>query len=162
MQPRDIHGRSWYGILFSVAAMRTLVFCILFGICSFLQAKDDDIVIGRGEPPFVEATVSMPVRALNNGEKFADMAGDLAEKSEMNYRLLVLKIGEKWQSSIKADKNFLKNLHQHKKVSFTVHEDGSIGIQGMEEIKPPEKASKTKKAAPKRSTPPPKATSSDN
>jgi hypothetical protein len=133
--------------------MRTLVFCILFGICASLQATDD-IVIGRSDPPFVEATVTIPIKVIGDMEKRADMVSDLAEKSEMNYRLLGMKITEKWQSSVRADKTFLKNLRQYKKVAFTVHEDGSIKIQGVEEIKPPDKATKGKKAAAKQ--PPPK------
>ncbi len=85
----------------------------------------------------------MPFRWINNGEKRADMVADLAEKSEMNYRLLALKIMEKWQSSIKNDKDFLKNLRQFKTVSFTVHKDGSIAIQGVEDADASRKAGKS-------------------
>ena len=85
----------------------------------------------------------MPFRWINNGEKRADMVANLAEKSEMNYRLLALKIMEKWQSSIKNNKDFLKNLRQFKTVSFTVHKDGSIAIQGVEDTDASGKAGKS-------------------
>ena len=71
------------------------------------------------------------------------MVADLAEKSEMNYRLLALKITEKWQSSIKRDKEFLKNLRKYKTVSFTVHEDGSIAIKGVKDTRS-DKANKSR------------------
>ena len=112
------------------AIMKLLVVCIMFGTCSVLQAQQD---IGRSEPPYVEATVTMPTKLLNNAEKRCDMVSDLAEKSEMNYRLLSLKIMEKWQASIKKEKGFLKNLMKYKTVSFTVQKDGSIVISGVED-----------------------------
>ena len=65
------------------------------------------------------------------------MVADLAEKSEMNYRLLALKVMEKWQSSIKKDKEFLKNIRKCKTVSFTVRKDGSIVIKGVEDTAAP-------------------------
>ena len=74
----------------------------------------------------------MPTKLITNVEKRVDMVTDLAEKSEMNYRLLAMKIMEKWQSSIKNEKEFLKNLRQYKTVSFTVKKDGSIEIKGVE------------------------------
>ena len=119
--------------------MKVFLVCIVLGLCSSLHAQD----IGRTEPPYLEATATMPFRWINNGEKRADMVADLAEKSEMNYRLLALKIMEKWQSSIKNDKDFLKNLRQFKTVSFTVHKDGSIAIQGVEDTDASGKAGKS-------------------
>jgi hypothetical protein len=81
----------------------------------------------------------MPFKLINNAEKRCDMVSDLAEKSEMNYRLLAMKVMEKWQSSIKNDKEFLKNLRQCKKVSFTVKKDGAIEIKGVEDPPPADK-----------------------
>jgi hypothetical protein len=75
----------------------------------------------------------MPTKLIYNAEKRSDMVADLAEKSEMNYRLLALKIMEKWQSSIRSDKDFLKNVRKCKTVSFTVRKDGSIVIKGVED-----------------------------
>jgi hypothetical protein len=109
--------------------------------------------IGRSEPPYVEATATMPFRFINNKEKRCDMVSDLAEKSEMNYRLLGMKIMERWQSSIKSDKEFLKNLRQYKTVSFTVHKDGSIAIKGVDDA-PASDGKTRKKAAAKRSSTP--------
>ena len=110
--------------------MKILTACIVLGACCCLHAQD--IPLGRSEPPYVEATVTMPMKLINNPEKRSDMVSDLAEKSEMNYRLLALKIGEKWVSSVRNDKEFLKNLRQYKTVSFTVKENGSIVIKGVE------------------------------
>jgi hypothetical protein len=116
--------------------MKVFGACILvFGAYSCLHAQDD---IGRSEPPYVEATVTMPFKLINNKEKRCDMVSDLAEKSEMNYRLLGMKILEEWQSLIKSDKEFLKNLRQHKKVAFTVHKDGSIAIKGVDDAPGPD------------------------
>jgi hypothetical protein len=109
--------------------MKTLLVCVVLGASSTLSAQD----IGRSEPPYVEATVTMPTKLINNAEKRCDMVNDLAEKSEMNYRLLGLKIMEKWRSSIKKDKDFARNLMKFKTAAFTVHKDGSIVIEGVEE-----------------------------
>ncbi len=109
--------------------MKIAVACILLGTCCCLHAQD----LGLSGPPYVESTVTIPTKLLNDGEKRCDMVSDLAEKSEMNYRLLAMKIMEKWQDSMKKDKNFLKDLKQCKKVAFTVHEDGSIEIKGVED-----------------------------
>lgn len=111
--------------------MKIYAACILVGACCCLEAQD--IPLGRSEPPYVEATVTMPTKLINNPEKRADMVSDLAEKSEMNYRLLALKIGQKWQSSIRGDKEFLKNVRQAKSVAFTVKENGSIVIAPVED-----------------------------
>ncbi len=97
---------------------KILVACLILGVSSCLYAQD--LALGRTEPPYVEGTVTMPTRLIYNAEKRADMVADLAEKSEMNYRLLALKVMEKWQSSIRSDKEFLKNIRKCKTVSFTV------------------------------------------
>jgi hypothetical protein len=133
--------------------MKIVGVCIfVFATCSVSHAQD----IGRSEPPYVEATVTMPFRFINNKEKRCDMVSDLAEKSEMNYRLLGMKILEKWQSSIKNDKEFLKNLRQYKTVSFTVHKDGSIGIKGVDNAPAPDSKAR-KKGSAKRSPAPAEA-----
>ncbi len=87
----------------------------------------------------------MPFKFINDKEKRCDMASALAEKSEMNYRLLAIKIDEKWQSSLKSEKNFLRNLRQAKTVAFTVHKDGTIAIKGAEDSSA--SGSKTKKSS---------------
>ncbi|MGO9112064.1 MAG: hypothetical protein ACLP9L_22795 [Thermoguttaceae bacterium] len=92
----------------------------------------------------------MPSKFINNAEKRRDMVSDLAEKSEMNYRLLAMKVMEKWQSSIKNDKSFIKKLRQYKTVAFTVHKDGSIEIKGVEDT--PASESKADKSAGKTTT----------
>ena len=51
---------------------------------------------------------------------------------------------EKWQLSIRNDKEFLKNIRKCKTVSFTVHKDGSIAIKGVED--PPPANSKASKS----------------
>jgi len=119
--------------------MKVLIFGVILGICSCLQAQD----VGRSDPPYVEATATMPLKFINNAEKRCGMVSDLAEKSEMNYRLLALKVMEKWQSSIKKDKVFLKNLRKYKTVAFTVHKDGSIEIKGVEDPPADKKADKS-------------------
>lgn len=119
--------------------MKILVFGIILGVGSCLHAQG----LGRSEPPYVEATATMPFKLINNAEKRCDMVSDLAEKSEMNYRLLALRVMEKWQSSMKADKDFLKNLRQYKTVAFTVHKDGSIAISGVEDPPSGKKANKS-------------------
>jgi hypothetical protein len=118
-----------YYLILRKATMKTLAICIFLGACSFLQAQD----IGRSEPPYVEATVTMPTKQLTNAEKRVDMVSALADKSEMNYRLLSLTIMEKWQASIKKDKGFLKNLMKYKTAAFTVHKDGTIEIKGVDD-----------------------------
>ena len=117
--------------------MRILVVCvcIILGACSCLRAQG----IGRSEPPYVEAAVTMPTRLMKNAEKRCDMVSELAEKSEMNYRLLAMKVMEKWQASLKGDKDFLKNLMKYKTVSFAVRKDGSIVIKGVEDPPPADK-----------------------
>lgn len=110
--------------------MKKSVACIvILAACSYLHAQD----LGRSGPPYVEATVTMPAKLMKNAEKRCEMVSELAEKSEMNYRLLGMKIMEKWQASIKSDKDFLKNLMQYKAVAFTVRKDGSIVIKGVED-----------------------------
>ena len=135
--------------------MKIYAACIIFGACCCLDAQD--IPLGRSGPPYVEATVTMPSRLINNAEKRVDMVSDLAEKSEMNYRLLALKLGQKWQSSIRSDKEFLKKLRQAKTVAFTVKENGSIVIEPVED-KPETDAKANKpdgREKPKRRSPPP-------
>ena len=122
--------------------------CLVLGACSALHAQD--LNLGRSGPPYIEATVTMPTKLMKNAEKRCDMVSDLAEKSEMNYRVLAMKIMEKWQSSIKNDKDFLKNLMQYKKVSFTVRKDGSIVIKGVADPPPDAKAASGKKGSTKR------------
>ena len=138
--------------------MKIFIVCMVLGVCSCLED------IGRSEPPYVEATATMPFRLITNPEKRPDMVADLAEKSEMNYRLLALKIMEKWQASIRGDKDFLKNLRQYKMVAFTVHKDGSIEIKGVED--PPASDGKAGKSGGKKGTAtsmgPPAKTSTDN
>ena len=108
--------------------MRAFVFLFILTLCSTLSAQD----IGRAEPPYVEATVTMPTRLMQNAEKRCTMVEDLADKSQMNYRLLGMKIMEQWQASIKKDKAFLHEMMKHDKLSFTVKKDGSIVIEGVE------------------------------
>jgi hypothetical protein len=105
-----------------------LTFALVTVGVSPLAAQD----LGRAEPPFVEATTSMPVRWLGNPEKRADMVRDLSEKSEMNYRLLALKIMEQWQNSMKSQKTFMKDLMQHRLAAFTVKKNGEIVIEGTD------------------------------
>ena len=109
--------------------MKTAAFCLILGTCSFLAAQD----LGNSGPPYVEATETMPTKQINNPEKRCDMVTALAEKSQMNYRVLAMKIMEKWQTSIKSDKTFLKSIYKYKTISFTVHKDGSIEIKGVED-----------------------------
>ena len=119
--------------------MKISAVCVILGACSYLHAQD----LGRSDPPYVEASVTMPFKFINNAEKRADMVADLAEKSEMNYRLLALKIMEKWHSSVKSDKGFLKDLRKCKTVSFSVSKDGSIVIKGVEDTSASDKAKKS-------------------
>jgi len=119
--------------------MKIFAVCVVVGACSCLHAQD----LGRSDPPYVEASVTMPFKFINNAEKRSDMVADLAEKSEMNYRLLALKIMEKWHSSIKNDKGFLKDLRKCKTVSFAVRKDGSIEIKGVENTSASDKAMKS-------------------
>ena len=116
--------------------MNILAVCIILGACSSPHAEED-LNLGRTEPPYVEATAIIPTKLIYVPEKRAGMVADLAEKSEMNYRLLALKIMEKWQSLIRSDKEFLKNIRKCKTVSFMVHEDGSIAIKGIEDTAAP-------------------------
>ena len=99
----------------------------------------------------------MPIKLLNDAEKRCDMVSELADKSEMNYRQLALKIGEKWQNSVRTDKEFLKNLMQYKTVSFTVKKDGSIVIQGVEDKPADAKQAKSGGKKNRKKAPPPPA-----
>ena len=143
--------------------MKMFFACVIIGVYSCLQAQDviADVIpdVGRSDPPFVEATATMPMKFINDKEKRCDMVSVLAAKSEMNYRLLAMKIDEKWQKSIKSEKNFLRNLRQYKTISFSVHKDGSITIRGVEDSKI--NKSSGKKAPSTDSSASPKA-SSDN
>jgi hypothetical protein len=125
--------------------MKILLVCIILGACSCLHAQGTDV--GRSDPPYVDATVTMPTKFLNDKEKRLDMVSDLAEKSEMNYRLLGMKVMEKWQSSIKADKSFLKNIMKFKKVAFTVQTDGNIVIKGIDDKPAADKPATDKKVS---------------
>jgi len=60
------------------------------------------------------------------------MVSELAEKSGMNYRVLAMKVMEKWQSSIKNDKTFLKDVTRGKTIEFTMKKDGSLEIRGTD------------------------------
>ena len=91
--------------------------------------------IGQSEPPYTEATVSMPVKQLKDGEKRCEVMQDLADQSGMNYRLLCMRFAEKWQNTIKQDKTFLKNLQKCKTIEFTVKKDGRLIIEGKEDPK---------------------------
>jgi hypothetical protein len=102
-----------------------------------LNAQDVDL--GRSEPPYIEATATMPSKLLRDAEKRCDMVRELSEKSEANYRVLSMKVMEQWQASIKKDKTFLKELLRHKTVAFTVKTDGTIEIHGVDEADVPAK-----------------------
>lgn len=108
--------------------MRLLLALVMLGVCSCLNAQD----IVPGESEIVEASVSIPTRFLNNPEKRCDMVNELAEKSGMNYRLLAMKLMEKWQASIKKDKTFFKETMRHDLVEFSVKKGGAIEIQGKD------------------------------
>lgn len=110
--------------------MKSVASLILFVACRYSQAQEIDI--GRAEPPYVEAKVAMPTKFMQNAEKRRAMVDDLAGKSQMNYRLLGMKIMEQWQASIKKDKTFLHEMMQHPSVAFTVKKDGTILIEGVD------------------------------
>jgi hypothetical protein len=111
--------------------MKLLVMLAALVSCSQLNAQD--VNPGGPEPPCVEATVTMPAKLMNNHEKRCDMVRELSEKSNMNYRLLAMKIMEHLQAQNKKDKSFLKELLRHKSVAFTVKTDGTIAVQGADE-----------------------------
>lgn len=121
--------------------MRVLFAMLVLAACSSALAQD----IIPSEPQIVEATVGISPRLLNNHERRCDMVSELAEKSGLNYRLLAMKVMEKWQSSVRADKTFLKEMMQHDIVEFTVKKDGSIEIQGKDLEKRAKKGDNNKK-----------------
>ena len=101
--------------------MKFLYIILLLLVCS--------VGFGDGiDPPFTPASVEISRKLLNDHEKRCDMIQDLADKSEMNYRYLAMKVMEKWQLLIK-DKTFVTNFKKSKTVKFSVSEKGSIGIQ---------------------------------
>jgi hypothetical protein len=122
--------------------MKQLALLTMLMACSSLKAQDIDL--GRSEPPYVEATVTMPAKFMSNAEKRCDMVRELSEKCEMNYRLLGGRMMQHWQAQIKKDKTFVKDLLRYKTVAFTVKEDGTIEIKGVEEEEKPAKPAKTK------------------
>ena len=84
--------------------------------------------IGRAEPPFVEATVTYTIKSLMNPDKRYDLCDDLAEKSDMNRRLVIMKVTEAW-TKCSRQKDFMKDLKQSKNVSFTIKVNGEVLIK---------------------------------
>jgi len=118
-----------------------LFWCVLY--CTTVSGQA--VNLGRDEPPYLAASVSVSPKVLANAEQRCDMVRDLSEKCDMNYRLLGMRIMEEWQKTICQDKTFLRTIQQSKSVTFSVDEDGKIDIKGVPKEKTKAKKPKSKK-----------------
>ena len=103
---------------------------LLFTVTSYTQAFE----IGRTEPPFQPASIEISKKILSNREKLCDAVQNLADKSEMNYRLLGMLIYQKWTTPVK-DKKLLTDFRKCQKIKIEVDERGEIILTPIIEIK---------------------------
>jgi hypothetical protein len=99
---------------------------LLLLFTSQLYAQDDGI--GRVEPPFIPASLEVITKSIGNLQSRCEAVRQLSEKTEMNYRLLGMKMMEAWQANVKKDKGFISKINQSKSIIFTVDKDGNVDI----------------------------------
>ena len=128
-----------------MALARRFLFCILVMVVAASAASAGDSALdrvigpvqGRSGPPYIEATgyIDIGYFQQEKWDKLQGVLDGLAQKSDMNMRVLTMSVRQKMCQMTRTSKPSMKTTAQQFKgathVAITVKKNGSIEIKGF-------------------------------